>query len=732
MHLRICTTSGKSKTYRYVQLVQSIRRNGVTTQKIIANLGDLPDQTVDNLKLALRASREGKTLVVAQDSPGLTDDSKVQANLRYLDLAVMLQMWQGWRLDELVAELLPETESAAPAADVVAALTLQRSVSPGSKLYAQRWLPTTALPELLELRPERFNNTRIHRVLDDLFAATPALQKRLPVLYDEQGFASSAFFIDVTDTYFEGRGCEMAQRNRTKAGHRNKWTIGIVLLVNDRGFPLRWQVIASKTKDHLAMGEMVDGLTGLDWLSGIPFVCDRAMGKESSLRKLYASGLHFLTAAPVDTIESYTTALPYQSFSALELAGTDDTYEQDVALVTQTARELKLKEVDDKLFVLDLGVVKPVREDREEGNKETAKRKKRPVDIASRLRLARQLQGKLDSGEHESQASLARELGLSRARVTQILNLLRLAPDIQERLLACSQEVHVSEHRLRRVVKEEDPGRQREMLGDVLDALEAPRQEEEESSEEPLKELRLVAYFNPKMFVDQRRRTQEHLDDLERFVKELNTELSCARQHRKEEPTRRKIMQRIERHNYMDVFEVTLEPITVTTKRGGQVGSFRCELRLKPDVWRRRRRYDGFVLLLGHPQLSPSGKELALLYRGKDVVEKDFQTIKSVIKLRPIFSHTDPKVQAHVTICMLSLLLNRILEERLKQSNMALTAPACLELLATCHLNRMKDRPAGRGVYSVTEATKAQRELLRALDLGHLVDDRAVAVALSG
>ena len=165
MHLRICTTQGKSKTYRYVQLVQSIRRNGVTTQKIIANLGDLPDQTVDNLKLALGASREGKPLIVAQESPGLTDGSKVQANLRYLDLAVMLQMWRNWRLDDLVAELLPETESAAPSADVVAALTLQRSISPGSKLYAQRWLPTTALPELLELAPERFNNTRIHRVL---------------------------------------------------------------------------------------------------------------------------------------------------------------------------------------------------------------------------------------------------------------------------------------------------------------------------------------------------------------------------------------------------------------------------------------------------------------------------------------------------------------------------------------------------------------------------------------
>ena len=70
--------------------------------------------------------------------------------------------------------------------------------------------------------------------------------------------------------------------------------------------------------------------------------------------------------------------------------------------MTQTALEHNLEEVDDKLFVLDLGVVKLVGEDREEGNEEAAKRNKRPwtwppVDIASRLRLPRQFQGKLES-----------------------------------------------------------------------------------------------------------------------------------------------------------------------------------------------------------------------------------------------------------------------------------------------------------------------------------------------
>jgi transposase len=738
VHIRICTTRGKSKTYRYVQFVQSIRRNGTTTQKIIASLGDLPDQTIDNLKLALRASREGKPLVVAPDSPGLSDESKVEANLRYLDVAVMLQLWRRWGLDEMMTELLPASESAAAAADVVAALSLQRCVAPGSKLYAQRWLPTTALPELLELSPERFNNTRLHRVLDEVFAATPTLQQRLPALYEDHGCTPSALFIDVTDTYFEGRGCEQAERNRTKAGHRNKWSIGIVLLANERGYPLRWQVISSKTKDHLAMGAMADTLKGQDWLRDVPFVCDRAMGREMSLRKLHGCGLHFLTAAPRNTIETYTKALPHQGFSLVELEGTDDSYKRDVALVVQAARELKLEEVDEKLFVKDLGVVALNEDDNKEPETgsptKPLKRKKQASDLVARLRLAQQLRGKLDSGEYESQAALASALGLSRARVTQILNLLRLAPDIQQRLLACDHEVHVSEHRLRQVLKEQDHGRQREMLGDVLEALETQEagDEGEDENPEPMpKQLRLVAYFNPKMFVDQRRLAREHLDELNSFVEALNAELLCASRSRKEEPTRRKIMRQLERYDYTELFDVSLEPVTVKTNKGGQVDSFHCELRLKPEPWCRRRRYDGFVLLLGHAELSQSGKDLALLYRDKDVIEKDFQTIKSVVKLRPIYSHTDPKVQAHVTLCMLALLLCRTLEQLLKQANIALSAAACREILATCHLNRMKQRPGGRSVYSVTEPTTAQREILRALGLHHLVDDGAIAQVLS-
>ena len=87
------------------------------------------------------------------------------------------------------------------------------------------------------------------------------------------------------------------------------------------------------------------------------------------------------------------------------------------------------------------------------------------------------------------------------------------------------------------------------------------------------------------------------------------------------------------------------------------------------------------------------------------------------------------KVQAHVTICMLSLLLQKALKRRLREANMSLSASACREILQTCHLNLMKPLPGGQGYYSVTEATTAQTEVLKTLNLSHLVDDRTISGA---
>ena len=61
---------------------------------------------------------------------------------------------------------------------------------------------------------------------------------------------------------------------------------------------------------------------------------------------------------------------------------------------------------------------------------------RRPAKVAQQLALAHHLQAAIDRGAVADRADVARKLGLTRARVTQLLDLLLLAPDLQDAVLA--------------------------------------------------------------------------------------------------------------------------------------------------------------------------------------------------------------------------------------------------------------------------------------------------------
>jgi hypothetical protein len=60
---------------------------------------------------------------------------------------------------------------------------------------------------------------------------------------------------------------------------------------------------------------------------------------------------------------------------------------------------------------------------------------RRPAKVARMLALAHHLQRAIDDGAVADRAAVARKLGLTRARVTQLLDLLLLAPDLQQAVL---------------------------------------------------------------------------------------------------------------------------------------------------------------------------------------------------------------------------------------------------------------------------------------------------------
>jgi len=700
----------------YPQLVESYRResDGMPAHRVIMSLGHLSPVELDNLKTALAASRKGKKVVVAR-APA-RKPSKPAANLRYLDVAVLQQFWRQWRLDELFDELLPMGDALVPASAIVQALAIQRCIAPGSKSLAERWFPRTALPELVGVAPERFNNTRLHRVLDGLDQCGSELMAKLPRRYAERDGAFAALFLDVTDTWFVGHGPELAERAKTKEGHVRR-KVGIVLLCNERGYPLRWEVIRGRESDKKSMGRMLSAIGGLSWTGNAPLVCDRSMGNTAQVRQLLQARVRFVTALVRTEFGAYTEAIPHEAFSDFVVmpSGTSKQMKEQVAHVGKVAEAAGLQKVDDKLFVLDLGIIE---RPPESGAILSAFENPDVDPLVNAVRLGRQMREDVAEGRVQSLAAAGRRLGLAKSVTSKYRRLANLAEDIQRAVLdGEAKDVRISE--LLALEKQTDLDAQRQAFEELLQRPRSARPERApqqlpSTPADPVR-VRAAAYFNPERFLEQRLAAQRRLTEIDDFVVALNRRLARASAKLNDIKIRAEVERKLRQHDLIEAYDVQ---VGWNADDDAQSGRFVVALKLRPEPWARRRRYDGFSLLVAHPEVEQSAVELCHLYRSKDVVEKDFETIKSVVKLRPVHHRLDAKVRAHVTICMLSLLLERTLGDRLGG---AFTAGLALEELGTCHLNRYAAEQGS--AYALTERTDQQEAILRKLRMRALADD---------
>lgn len=80
----------------------------------------------------------------------------------------------------------------------------------------------------------------------------------------------------------------------------------------------------------------------------------------------------------------------------------------------------------------------------------------RPANVAALLALAHHVQRMIDAGRIADRSEVARRLRWTRARVSQVMDPLLLAPDLQEAVLFLEAGSHVAERALRAVVRRED------------------------------------------------------------------------------------------------------------------------------------------------------------------------------------------------------------------------------------------------------------------------------------
>jgi transposase len=129
----------------------------------------------------------------------------------------------------------------------------------------------------------------------------------------------------------------------------------------------------------------------------------------------------------------------------------------------------------------------------------------------------------------------------------------------------------------------------------------------------------------------------------------------------------------------------------------------------------RERQIEGkYVIATSESKLSVL--DAVALYKDLSDVEQGFRQLKDVLALRPIYHQIETRVKAHIFVAALALLVQRLLQRRLDEAGVDLSADRAIKALSTVRLVtlRLDDQPQRRGV---SGGSADARRVLKALKM---------------
>ena len=122
--------------------------------------------------------------------------------------------------------------------------------------------------------------------------------------------------------------------------------------------------------------------------------------------------------------------------------------------------------------------------------------------------------------------------------------------------------------------------------------------------------------------------------------------------------------------------------------------------------------YDGYMVLFSTKDLPM--EKIVKPYFEKDKVEKAFQSLKSVLGLRPIKHWIAQRVKAHVFICHISYLLHTLLDYKLRDMN--ISSVEALDTLSSAYKVYLKDSRTGNEFEKNVILSRKQEMILKSID----------------
>lgn len=123
--------------------------------------------------------------------------------------------------------------------------------------------------------------------------------------------------------------------------------------------------------------------------------------------------------------------------------------------------------------------------------------------------------------------------------------------------------------------------------------------------------------------------------------------------------------------------------------------------------------FDGFSFVFSTKKMNVN-EIMRLYFHDKDIIEKAFQSLKGVVKVRPIRHWLYNRVRSHIFICFLSYLLLSLLKLSLKKINMS--PIKALQELDSLYKVYIRDTKKGFALSRTVALTKMQEKILKTID----------------
>jgi transposase len=285
-------------SYRYLQIVHSVREGKKVRQQVIATLGrlDLLEASGQLERLMRSGLRHCESFAVL-DAHAAGEIEPVAIRRIGPDL-VFARLWKECGIPDVLRSILKERHYEFDVERAIYLSVLHRLFASGSDRAAERWREDYLIPgtEGLDLHHLYRAMAFLGEAIEELEKPTGAVRctKDLveEALFDRRRDLFSEVelvFFDTTSLYFEGQGGEIGQRGHNKDHRPGLKQMVVGMAVDVEGCPICCEMWPGNTTDVTTLVPIVKRMRERFRLREITVVADRGMVSQKTLEALEGS-----------------------------------------------------------------------------------------------------------------------------------------------------------------------------------------------------------------------------------------------------------------------------------------------------------------------------------------------------------------------------------------------------------------------------------------------------------